>query len=105
MVKKNEESVLARKLSEMLEGAFESVALTRRTHFEANPGLRPSAGDVDGIIRSSVRIPRPREADSGVTRRAFRDYPKGVPGHPKAVPRGPEGGPTASSGGLASALS
>jgi hypothetical protein len=47
-----QESVISKKISEMLEGAFESVALTRRDHFEANPSKRPSKADVNKIITS-----------------------------------------------------
>jgi len=40
----------ADRIARALEDAFESVALTRRAHFERNP--RPTRSDVDGIIRS-----------------------------------------------------
>lgn len=48
----DEGNAFTRKVSEYLEGAFESVQLTRRQHFAENPGKRPSRGDVDGIITS-----------------------------------------------------
>lgn len=48
---KEDEGKVARKLSEWLEGAFESVALTRKAHFQANPRERPAAHDIDAIIR------------------------------------------------------
>ncbi|MEI8254387.1 MAG: hypothetical protein WCJ30_01810 [Deltaproteobacteria bacterium] len=47
-----QESALTKKLTEWLEGAFESVALTRRQHFSDKPGLRPRAGDIDELIKS-----------------------------------------------------
>jgi uncharacterized protein (DUF697 family) len=43
---------LSRKLSEYLEGAFESVCLTRQQHFDMHPGKRPNHIDIDSIITS-----------------------------------------------------
>jgi uncharacterized protein (DUF697 family) len=45
-----QEGAVSKKISEFLEGAFESVALTRRADFMADPSKRPSKGDVAGII-------------------------------------------------------
>jgi uncharacterized protein (DUF697 family) len=46
------EKKMADRLGEALEGMFESVALTRRQHFEQNPKTRPSRGDVESIATS-----------------------------------------------------
>ncbi len=48
----DERSVISRKLAQYLEGAFESVLLTRREHFAGGKSVRPSQGDIDGIIKS-----------------------------------------------------
>lgn len=48
----DQESLIARKLAEFLEGAFESVQLTRRQHFEQHENKRPNIGDVSKIISS-----------------------------------------------------
>lgn len=52
-MKDPQESAVAAKIAEWLEGAFESVALTRRQHFLENPGKRPSQTDVAGIIKTA----------------------------------------------------
>ena len=46
------EGLVARKIAEYLEGAFEKVRLTRRAHFAAHPHTRPRRVDVDSIIAS-----------------------------------------------------
>jgi uncharacterized protein (DUF697 family) len=46
----DQDSALSRRLADYLEGAFESVRLTRQQHFKKNPKKRPNRGDVDGII-------------------------------------------------------
>ncbi len=46
------QSTLADKIAGALEGAFDSVSLTRRAHFEANPTKRPQAADIERIISS-----------------------------------------------------
>jgi uncharacterized protein (DUF697 family) len=52
MTTNEEENAILRKISEFLEDAFDSVALTRRQHFEENPRTRPSPADVQRIITS-----------------------------------------------------
>jgi uncharacterized protein (DUF697 family) len=47
-----ETGVVAGKIAQYLEGAFDSVRLTRQEHFTKNPGKRPSRGDIDRIIAS-----------------------------------------------------
>ncbi len=46
------EQTVAARLAEFLEGAFESVALTRREHFRQHPDRRPAHQDIASIIAS-----------------------------------------------------
>lgn len=43
---------LADKMAKMLGDAFETVALTRRAHFEQHPNKRPGEAEVGNIIKS-----------------------------------------------------
>lgn len=48
----SQEQTIAMQVAEFLEGAFESVALTRREHFEQHPDRRPSHRDIASITAS-----------------------------------------------------
>jgi hypothetical protein len=52
----NQEQTIATQVAEFLEGAFESVALTRREHFEKQPDRRPSPQDIASIISSAANF-------------------------------------------------
>lgn len=47
-----QEQTIATRIAEFLEGAFETVALTRREHFQQHADRRPSPQDVASIIAS-----------------------------------------------------
>lgn len=52
----NQEQTLATRLGEFLESAFESVALTRREHFQHHPERRPPPGDINSIMTSYANM-------------------------------------------------
>lgn len=52
MSSKDQENVISQKISSFLEGAFESVALTRKEYFDKNPSKIPSRSEVESIITS-----------------------------------------------------
>lgn len=41
-------------ITKFLDGAFETVANSRRTYFEANPDARPGKRDIDRLIKSAA---------------------------------------------------